>query len=87
MSASSYTSSDGLCKTGNGAELRILFIGSLQWLCGKQFEDTCSPNVEHFPLDTQICKNVFAIWGYDRSHVSMVYDNTSIYGNSCDNGQ
>ena len=87
VSASSYTSSDSVCETRNGAELRIMFTGTLQWLCGNQFEDTCSPNVEHFPLDTQKCKSVFVVWGYDRSQILLLYDNNSIYSNSHDNGQ
>ena len=88
VSASSYKSSDGgVCSTENGAELRILFTGTLQWLCGNQFEDACSPNVELFPLDTQKCNSIFAVWGYDDSQIALLYDNRSFYGKSSDNGQ
>ena len=88
VSASSYTSSDdGVCNTKNGAELRIIFTGTLQWLCGNQFKDACSPNVEHFPLDIQKCNTVFAAWGYDNSQIALLYDNTSLFGDNLDNGQ
>ena len=85
LSVSSYNSSKLVC--GTGAELRIWYTGMLYWLCGNQFQETCSPDVELFPFDVQRCNSVFAVWGYTESQVRVTYDPTTLYSGSVDNGQ
>ena len=85
ISSSSYISSDVVC--GTGTDVRITYTGSLLWLCGSEFKEMCSPDVEYFPFDIQKCNSVFTVWGYMDSQIQIVSDPNSLYSNVHDNGQ
>ena len=82
---SSYVSSDTACATET--DVRITYTGSLLWLCGNQFKEMCTPEVEHFPFDVQNCNSVFSVWGYTDSKVKLVNNPTPLYTDKHDNGQ
>ncbi|KAK3082686.1 hypothetical protein FSP39_002579 [Pinctada imbricata] len=60
--------------------------GTVIWLPGKHFKTFCSPNVQKFPYDNQICEFWFIPWGYSSKDVifspSTQKVNLNLYSNN-----